>query len=191
MRLLLPALCFSAGILAQEPIAATTAGGQAVLLHPDGTWKYVETTAPTPKAASGHLKSKRATKEIKPPHGKFSVWVDPQKWKPKRQSDGRIMLTHKSKGAFGMIIAEPIGFPLSAFEQIALTNMESGGKDPRVVSREHRLVNGTEVLRLQLEVTVSGLPFVFSGYYFGGGIRINSAACMDSQESLDESPRGS
>jgi hypothetical protein len=47
-------------------------------------------------------------------------------------------------------------------------NATKAAPDAQIVHEERRTVNGSEVLYLQIEGTIQGIPFVYHGYYYGG-----------------------
>ncbi len=158
--------------LGQMPIRATTEGGRPVLLMSDGSWKYeVQITKPAdkPRDKAVCLKTAAQTERITLRYGDAALWIDPSKWKQTKNENGRISFTRDAGKAFGMVLSEGFGgIPTDTMERVALANAQQVDPNARVVVREHRVVNGREVLYLELEATNQGIPFRFAGYYHGG-----------------------
>jgi hypothetical protein len=57
---------------------------------------------------------------------------------------------------------------MDAFPDIALENARKVAPDAKIVLKENRIVNGKQVLVMQLDGTTSHIPFRFYGYYYGG-----------------------
>jgi hypothetical protein len=51
---------------------------------------------------------------------------------------------------------------------VALINARKADPNVRAVAEERRMVNGREVMYLEMDVTTQGIPFRFAGYYHGG-----------------------
>ena len=108
-----------------KSIKAKTQDGRAVILHADGTWKFLKNKAPgAPEAPSDNRASKprRATKKVSDPRGLVELWYIPSKWaaypKPERLSpDATFALVHKTKEAYALGIIERISMPLETLKK--------------------------------------------------------------------------
>jgi hypothetical protein len=165
-------LILAAPVFAQQPISATTDSGRAVLLYADGTWKYKDVgkpTTPSPKLMS-YTKSPTATEKLVLNQGKVIFNFDPGKWKQdlKPQEPGEHGFTHTSGDGYAKVICERLQIPLASLKEIALENARETAPNMHVVSEERRIVNGREVLCMQMRGTVREIPFVFLGYYYSG-----------------------
>jgi hypothetical protein len=101
--------------------------------------------------------------------GHASVSFNPAAWKETRSADaGKRTFQHARGGGFAMIVAEGIETPIEQLRDRALANMRQTATDVQVISEQQRHVNGTDVLSLQTNVTVQGVPFTYLGYYYGG-----------------------
>jgi hypothetical protein len=172
MRLRYVLLLFPLICAAQQgkEIGATTDDGRRVVLRPDGTWvpltKPVEAVAP---AATGrYSKPAGATRKVAAPVGDFVLWVDPARWSESKREPGRIVFQHRNGQAYAMFIADPLSVPTDAMKNTVLVNARKADPDIHIVSEEKRNVNGRDVLCLQLQGKVQGLPFQYYGYYYGG-----------------------
>jgi hypothetical protein len=163
------AVILSAPALAQEPIKATTDTGQVVLLFPDGTWKYKSAVAEPGAPNKGHVKSPAATERLVLNGGKVSLSFDPKKWqKAKGEEPAMQGFTHLRGDGYAKLIYERLQMPLATLKQVALANAKEAAPDLKVVSEEKRVVNGRQVLCMQLKGTIQGIPFVYLAYYYAG-----------------------
>jgi hypothetical protein len=127
--------------------------------------------APSSRAVVGppRRKSAAATKRVEIPAGDVAFWIDPNKWKEKSREDSRIIFLHNNAKFFGLVVAEAAGgIPTSAMRNVALINARNADPNVRAVKEERRMVNGREVMYLEMDVTTQGIPFRFAGYYHGG-----------------------
>jgi hypothetical protein len=164
------ALIVAAPAFAQQPVTATTDSGQAVLLYPDGTWKYKEKSSPPVANQKSYSKPSTATEKVALNQGKIIINFDPEKWKQdmRPQEPGSCSFTFSAGDGFAKVIGERIQMPLATLKHAALENARQAARDARVVSEEKRLINGREVLYLQMKGTVEGIPLVYLGYYYSG-----------------------
>ena len=143
-------------------MTATTEKGEKVILREDGTWRFRE-----PFPAKGI--NPKASAKIEMLRGKAVVYYRPDRWQGLKEAQpGRYELTHRDGDVNGLVIAERLQMPLDTLRSVALNNAREASSDIKVVREERRVVNGQEVLFLQLEGTISGIPIVFMGYYYSG-----------------------
>src|SRR5258706_3472579 len=166
------AACFAAVVAsaftlaAQAPVRATAEDGRRVLLLPDGTWKYEAATSTPAPAGAPRRKSAAATTKIEVPFGDATFWIDASKWKEQSHDGGRMGLTHTNGKYFGLVVSEALGaVPTSAMKTVALTNAKNLDPNARVVTEERRVVNGRDVVYLELGGTGQNIPFRFAGVY--------------------------
>ena len=151
-------------ISAQSQEVATTASGKQITVFPDGTWKALPdspvSATSRPPGASGILQVNR---------GRSAVYYNPLKWKLQNEEQGgRSKLEHVEGDGYAMVIAERVGMPIDVLKNIALQNAKTAAPDASIVAEEPREVNGADLLMLQIEGTVSGIPFTYLGYYYTG-----------------------
>jgi hypothetical protein len=167
--LLILAAPLSAPIRSQE-VGATTDDGKRVLLKKDGTWRYAENNKP--KANTGvptFSKPGRSTREYSLRGGRFAVWYDPALWTPKESdTPTRITFNHKDGDVYGLIIAERIGMTTEALKEVAVQNARKAAPNIEVTFEERRVINGKEVLCMQMKGTIQSIDFIYYGYYYGG-----------------------
>jgi hypothetical protein len=170
MRILaaVPLLLLAAPLSAQPAARATTEDGRRVLLYPDGKWKY----EPAPIGRTGgkvHARATSATERIDLLRGAMSLFVDPGKWKQTSSEDPtKISFRHTTGEAYGMVVAERLAIPLPRLKEIAISNAREAAPDVKVTLEEPRRVNDVDVLAMQMEGTIQGIPFTYYGYYFSG-----------------------
>jgi hypothetical protein len=159
------ALLLLTGVASADALRAVTEDGKSVILNGDGTWRY---DAP----AQGITKPPQASKLFKGTRVRYGLWTDESKWllaKDKGDSPERdYAFRHVTGDAYAMVIAERLEVPMESLKAIALQNARNATKDVRVTKEELRNVNGTQVLAMQMEGTIQGIPFVFNGYYYAG-----------------------
>jgi hypothetical protein len=165
----LPLLLLAAGAAQAQPAAhATTEDGRRVLLYPDGRWKY---EAPAAAAAAGkvYARGTAATERVDLLRGGMTLFIDPGKWKQTPSDDPtKISFRHATGEAYGMVVAERLAIPLPRLREIAISNAREAAPDVKVTLEEHRRVNDVDVLAMQMEGTIQGIPFTYYGYYFSG-----------------------
>jgi hypothetical protein len=117
-------------------------------------------TFAVPAGATSHLDLLR---------GRASVSFNPARWKETRSAEaGKRTFQHTDGGGFAMVVAERIATPAAQLRDRALANMRLTASDIQVVDEQRRHVNGTDLLSLQINVTVEGVPFTYLGYYYAG-----------------------
>jgi hypothetical protein len=99
--------------------------------------------------------------------GKIKVEYDSNKWHQKVENN-KITLSHVKGGGGAIIIPETITVPMNSFPEIALENAKSADPDAKIIFREKRVIHGLEVWCLKIAATVSKIPFMYYGYYYGG-----------------------
>lgn len=172
MRILAAALLVplaAAPAAAQGPARATTDDGRKVLLYPDGRWKYAPAPSSSPGARKVHARGSAATERVDLLRGGMTLFIDPAKWKQAPSEDPtKISFRHASGEAYGMVVAERLAIPLPRLKEIAIKNAREAAPDVRVTFEEPRRVNDVDVLAMQMEGTIQGIPFTYYGYYFSG-----------------------
>jgi hypothetical protein len=163
---------FSSSALAQSPTTATADDGRKVLLYPDGTWKPVQTNTAAGNSSTALTKPADATLYVKAPAGAFGIWINPDKWKQDAVADGsdpsKITFHEIKPDGYAMVIAEGIAIPLESLKTLAMNNAKSAAPDAHIIMEEKRVVNGKEIMCLEIEGTIQGISFTYYGYYYGG-----------------------
>ena len=158
------ALLLFTGVVSAETLKAVTEDGKPVILNSDGTWRYA--------AIAQASKPAQATKLLKGTRVQYGLWMDESKWllvKDKSDNPERdYAFRHVTGDAHALVIAERLEVPMESLKVIALQNARNAAKDVRVTKEEFRNVNGTQLLSLEMEGTIQGIPLVLHGYYYAG-----------------------
>ncbi|MEN3334605.1 MAG: hypothetical protein V7641_3970 [Blastocatellia bacterium] len=157
--------------LAQSQTRARTDAGREVTLFPDGTWKYADEAKPRPTSTLNYEKSATAKAMFQTKKGSFRFWYDETKWRlsrPDTTDEGKAQFRLIGEDGYAMIIAEGLAMPVDSLKELAIENAKNAASDVKVVKEEKRIVNGKELLFMQLEGTLKGVPFTYYGYYYGG-----------------------
>ncbi|MEO0853767.1 MAG: hypothetical protein AAFY15_09740 [Cyanobacteria bacterium J06648_11] len=152
------------------PMKATTSDGKTVVLNDDGTWQYERLRGFSGSAGLGS-KPESATEKLTSSKGFVELWFDPKSWRvdPNNDNDAaEFALNHASGDAYALVIAERLGMPMSALEQLALNNAREVSSDIQIVREESRTINGITMEVMQLEGTIQEIPFTFYGAYWVG-----------------------
>ncbi len=120
------------------------------------------------RAAGGYSRPAAATRRVTASFGDFALWLDPQRWSEVKREQGRITFQHKNGQAYAMFISEALSVPTAAMKNIVLANARNADPEVRITAEEERKVNGRDILCLQMEGKIQGLPFHYYGYYYGG-----------------------
>lgn len=116
-----------------------------------------------------YTKPRSATKRIKTPFGDFALWIDDSQWKEGKAGEVGVLTFANTNGeGFAKIVSERIAIPLQALRNAALSNMQAKDQGAKILSEETRIVNGKQVLALQMAATLQGIPFRFYGYCYSG-----------------------
>lgn len=172
MRILAAALLLpfaAASAPADGPVRATTEDGRKVLLHSNGKWTYAPAPSPRPGGLKAYARATAATERVDLLRGGMVLFIDPGKWRQAPSEDPtKISFRHSSGEAYGMVVAERLAIPLSRLKEIAISNAREAAPDVKVTLEEPRRVNEVDVLAMQMEGTIQGIPFTYYGYYFSG-----------------------
>lgn len=165
-------------ITAKSQIKALTENGREVILNENGTWQYV---SDKDKNGSDNLNLiiVNPVNFSKPPGETFivksnvvniGVYIDHSLWTfaPHKENEANpeYMFTMKSEKGYAMMITEKTEIDLVNLKDIVLKNAKDAAPDARILSQEYRIVNGQKVLCLQLSGTISGIKFMYLGYYY-------------------------
>ena len=172
-RLVISLLFVSLSIMCTAQIKAVTEHGDEVILRTDGTWPYADSKAEkATKIDTSHIsfiKNEKASFLVKSNKLSCGVYIDPKKWsfsKNKTDDASEIGFTLKEKDGYGMLITEKIEIPFETLKAAALSNAKDVAPDVSIVKEEYRKVNDRFVLMLQMAGTLSGIRFMYFGYYY-------------------------
>jgi len=165
--IVLIALTLPQGLAAQERVI--TPSGRTVLLYPNGTWKYADSSAATAPSAAERKRPATSTARLDLLRGKASLYYDATKWRVAPTTEpGRSQLQHVDGDGYAIVIAERLQMPLEGLRDLALNNARNAAPDAQIVSQETRRVNGRDVMVLQIRGTLQAIRFVYLGYYYAG-----------------------
>ena len=176
------------------PLGATTDDGRRVVLRSDGTWAFVELTDPTLPENKVRTSPTTSIASVSGKHGFFQLFYSPDIWEPQDSQfpAAEFFFHHVDGDVYAMVVSERLAMPLETLKNAALKNARSAGQDLKMKSEEMRLVNGQEVLSMQFDCTVQGVPFAYSGYYWSGEpgsvqvlVWTGSNLLMDYREDID------
>jgi hypothetical protein len=156
---------------------AVTDVGDEVLLYPNGTWKYADGRTHASSSSDSvainpgtFTKNKLATFLVKSTKTNVGFYLNPAEWVfEKGAPTEAIEYRFKPKistDLYAMAITEKIEVPVENLPEVVLTNAQKKVTDVEMVKKEFRMVNGKKILCLQYHGTVSGIKFVWMGYYY-------------------------
>jgi hypothetical protein len=150
------------------PKRATLESGAAVWLYADGTWRP-DSTINRPKASTGgYTKPSSATQSLTVLKS-ASFSYDPNTWRQTTSPEpGRLTFTHASGDGYAMVITERLQLSLDALKRVVLTNARNAAPNAKIILEEKRVVNGVEVLCMQITGTTQDIHFRYFGYYYAG-----------------------
>ncbi|KAK3582627.1 hypothetical protein CHS0354_024181 [Potamilus streckersoni] len=98
----------------------------------------------------------------------YLISFDTTKWKIDNSEVGEYSFELLGKNAFAMMIAGRKKMSLENLEAIAVANAKSQAPNLKVVSRDQKKINGKDVLSIQMDGNIEGIPFTFYGYLYAG-----------------------
>lgn len=154
---------------------ATTEKGEKVVLFDDGTWQYsdslsIEEQEQVEVIKTSDLKFEKASNAKTLTEGKiwkYGIWNNNVKWGISTSSKSQdLYFKMKTGDAYVMTVAEEIEIPVETLATVAFENAKNRAPDAKLLKKEYRIVNGLKVIHLQIEGTLSGIHFIYSGYYY-------------------------
>jgi hypothetical protein len=114
-------------------------------------------------------KERTATRGVPSDFGDATLWLDPLKWVEYSRETGVVRFNHVNKHVLGWMLADKTGgIRTSAMKELALRNSLREDPNARIDREERRVVNGREVLYLEIILSHGATPIRFAGYYHGG-----------------------
>jgi hypothetical protein len=159
-------------------VTATTERGEKVILSSDGTWKPIKEKAAG--AQTSYKKPIGATAEYQTLVPQYSLMYNSDQWtQDKTEGNGaQQRFLHKNGAIYGMVIAERLPLNLEAAKKIALYNAQKAAPDVQVVMEEKRVVNGVEMIAMQLSGSIQEVPFTYLGNYYGDKSGVIQVICF-------------
>ncbi len=101
--------------------------------------------------------------------GKASIAYDTTKWSQNpSQGVGQIVFSSLAGDGFAVVTIEKIAAPFERLPELVLLNMRRADANAKLVVKEKRLVNGTQVWFLKVEASPKGIPLVYLQYLYTG-----------------------
>jgi hypothetical protein len=156
-----------------QQIAVITKTGKEVLLFENGTWSYVQDEKNENQDKVAIILSKPADSKflLESKRINYGIWLNKSKWtysetETEKGAPTEFTFGLKGEDAYGMTIAEKIEVQIDTLVNIAFQNAKDAAPDAKLVKDEWRKINGVNLRCLQMEGTISGIKFVYLGYYY-------------------------
>jgi hypothetical protein len=134
-----------------------------------------------------YTRSLFAKKRIKTPVGDFAIWVDETRWKQVRADTADTLKFESINGAgWAIVVTGHTGMPTDDMRELALLNDKEVDPTAHVTLEEKRIVNGRELLALEIAGVNKGIPFKHFGYYHGGTSAAVQVVAYTIQAALDD-----
>ncbi|MCB0527610.1 MAG: hypothetical protein H6565_11365 [Lewinellaceae bacterium] len=173
-------LFLCSGFVLNAQMEAITTEGDTVLLYDDGTWEYLNSDKEDPMGLPAidslplnphqYKKSATAKASAKDENNICEVWYNDKVWN--RQPPGRLnsesslAFSNKKGSCYAILISEPIELGLSTLRMAAITNARNAAPDMKLTVQEKRVVNGHEVLCMEMQGSIGGAVFHYLSYYY-------------------------
>lgn len=174
-------------------ISAITSNGDEVILNENGTWSYVNDSISNSVQIELNKKEFKKSKQssflVKSNKLNIGIWINPKKWNFKKtppSSAPEYKFTSLDKDLYGMLISEKVSIPIENLKNIAFENAKSAGQDVKIVNQEFRMVNGIQVLMMQMTGIIQGIKFIYYGYYYSSENGVVQLLTYTSQNLFDE-----
>ena len=143
------------------PLACALLGGQVATTESTRTNGQPE--------AKGLRKDAAATNAVAADFSDATLWLNPAKWLEQSKEPGAIRFNHVNKHVLGYMLSDKTGgITTSAMKDLALGSSRRLDPNARIAMAERRVVNGREVLYLEINLAQNSIPIRFAGYYHGG-----------------------
>ena len=188
MRFVLTALLLFVFSFSFAQTYATTDEGKRVRLNENGTWEYMKgTQAESNDGPKTFIKPASSTSLLKSKKNDFAVWYNPSKWQLSNKIgnvEAEYQLNLKGQDGYCMIITERIEIDIENLKDAALKNAQNADPHAVIEKEEDRFVNGNSVKMLRISGVVSGIKFVYSGYYASNESGTIQVVCFTSKNLL-------
>lgn len=185
MRLLLVLFLSAFAVSAQAQIWAVTEKGDTIYVYNDGTWSFEKESRTDLDQGLEYLSEsivldtiagfstvKEASKtKVSSEYGFFDVRYNSDEWKrvPAAQinEESEFAFEAKKGDIYVAIISEEVEIGTENIYKIAINNIrENLGVQPEIMKAEVRNVNGHEVIRGVMSISLNGMNLVFDSYYY-------------------------
>jgi len=152
---------------------AITDTGDEVILHSDGTWKFVNNSRKTTeKITTNQMEFTKPDSSfflLKSTRNTSAFWINPAKWsfeKASTNAEAEYEFQLKGQDLYGMVIAEGVQMPVESLTDIAVTIAKNAVPDIEVTKKEYRYVNGNKVIYMEMRGTMQGMKVTYLGHYY-------------------------
>jgi len=115
-----------------------------------------------------YTKSLSATTRIETSVDEFVLWVDKTKWiQYKTGTDGVLEFSNLKSGNIGIKVI-PESVSVANLRDAVLTNFKNTAPNAKITVEQQRIVNGRQILALQIVATIGGLPVKYLVYCHTG-----------------------
>lgn len=122
-----------------------------------------------PPQLRSYTKPPAAKTRIKTSVEDYVLWIDETKWKEdKSDTPGMLRFSHVNGEAFAVVVTDHIGIPTDVIRDVVLQSAKRVDPNARITSEDKRIVNGRQVLAVEMSFTLEGVPVKMLGYYHGG-----------------------
>ena len=153
-----------------------------------------DTSAPVLAAAVlEYTKSAGANRLFRGEHETYGMWIDDSIWKKSVASFNPVaemQFVRDGGEAYGMVIAERIEIPRETLRDFAVQYIRNQDPEATILKQEMRTVNGQDVLCIQIEATVNGIPVMYYSYQYtgpAGSIQVTTFTGQSLFEEYDDS----
>lgn len=153
---------------------ASTATQRTVVLHPDGTWSY-RSVSPTPQvpvsSTLAYRKPDAASAYVTGDMVPYGIWINPNTWHRDTDMPDKVFerrFTHTSGEAWGAVIAEPTRLSFDDVKAFVLKSARKHMTDAELVLQEKRLINGHDMMFLNIQGKYRSAPLTYLNYFYAG-----------------------
>jgi hypothetical protein len=153
---------------------ASSATQRTVVLHPDGTWAY-RGVSPVQRASlpaiAAYRKPDAASAYVAGDMVPYGIWLNPHTWRRDTETPDKVFerrFTHISGEAWGAVIAEPTRLSFDDVKSFVLQSARKHMVDTEIVLQEKRLINGHDVMFLNMQGKYRSAPLTYLNYFYAG-----------------------
>ena len=150
---------------------ASSEAQKTVVLRPDGTWAYREPPQAALPSVTSYSKPVSATSFVKGEAVPYGIWIDARTWRRDAEALDNVLerrFTHASGEAWGAVIAESTRLSFDYVKEFVLQSARKHMADAEIVWQEQRMINGHEVMFLNIQGKYRSAPFTYLNYYYIG-----------------------
>jgi hypothetical protein len=116
-----------------------------------------------------YTKALTAKTRIKTSVEEFVFWMDEAKWKQEKSDNPHLLkFSYVNSDIGAVIISGRIGIPTTVLRDKVLKSGQETDPSAQITFEEKRIVNGQQVLVIEISTTMEGELYKFLGYFHGG-----------------------